>query len=566
MDQTLIEALEILIEEYKQRTGNEIDLSEFPPFTHRKLLDQLLCIRPPAANGELLTRIDYILNAESKKRSVLNVDEFIGNESECKFTIYSGDITKLAVDFITNAANSALLGCFQPSHKCIDNVIHTFAGPRLRLACSDHQPGDGDIGNAFVTPGFNLPCQYVIHTVGPQIPGNRDPNEKEQDQLASCYIKSLDRVRESGLTNPSIAFCCISTGLFGFDQELAAKIAVDTVIDYLNTNKIDGWHIVFNVFTAKDQEYYENQYRRRFGTVFVNRDHCDSQINETIQALEEADYLLISGAAGLSASAGIDYTSEIVFKTHFPVMHQKGFKKFYDFIGFNNWKKHSSNQEGLKWGYYLDQVNLVRYSWPKSKTYQSLLQIFDKFGPGKAFVATSNADGMFEQNGFPLDSIYTIQGDYGKLQCLNRCEKTSVWPTKPYIDAILPHLDKETQEIPADMVPKCSNCGGSLMLNVRGGDWFNDHPYEIQQQRFKEWKSKVLLEVEHKNKKLVILEIGAGFNTPSVLRWPNEKLAKRDGVLLCRINMMEEIVDTNYCGIALDATEALDRLSSGLIK
>ncbi|KAJ3321767.1 hypothetical protein HDV06_003916 [Boothiomyces sp. JEL0866] len=562
MDKILGEALEILAEEYIQRTGNEIYLDDFPAYTHRNLLNQLLCIRPPVENEQLFEKIDYILSTESKKRSILDANKIFGNQYANKYSIYSGDITKLAVDFITNAANSELLGCFQPSHKCIDNVIHTFAGPRLRLACMNHGPDDGRVGNAFVTPAYSLPCQYVIHTVGPQITQKRLPTLKEQEQLASCYIQSLERVKSSGIQNPSIAFCCISTGLYGFDQELASKIAVDTTLNYINENKLEGWHIIFNVFTQKDQEFYENQFLRQFGAAYVYRDTFDDQLHQAIEAIKNADYLLISGAAGLSASAGIDYTSETVFKEYFPVMHQKGFKKFYEFIGFNDWERYSNNPEGLKWGYYLDQVNLVRYNWPRAKVYQDLLKIFEKFGSENSFVATSNADGMFEQNGFPLDSIYTIQGEYGKLQCFNKCRLDSVWPTKPFIDSILPHLNRKTQEIPPNLVPKCQNCGGPLMLNVRGGDWFNDKPYEQQQARFNTWKNSVMDKVKHENKKLVILEIGAGFNTPSVLRWPNEKLAKNDRVLLCRINMMEEVVDTNYCAIGLDAADALSKISS----
>ncbi|KAI8900725.1 hypothetical protein BC833DRAFT_510063, partial [Globomyces pollinis-pini] len=441
-------------------------------------------------------------------------------------SLYRGDITKLKVNYITNAANSELLGCFQPTHKCIDNVIHTQAGPRLRFACINHKPEHKMIGNAFVTDGFSLPSTKVVHTVGPQVTPNIIPTKSEQDQLASCYKSIMEKVLEDEIEDPSIAFCCISTGLFGFDQKLATTIAIETIFEFLSNHQLTGWNIIFNVFTENDMKLYKRNLEMKFGKVLVNQDTYERQLAKSRTAIEESDYLLISGAAGLSASAGLDYTSEDIFKVHFPMMHKKGFKNFYQFIGFNDWKLYSNNPEGLKWAYYLSQVNLARYNWPKSKVYKDLLTLFQRFEPGNAFITTSNADGMFEQNGFPIESIYTIQGDYGRLQCLNRCTEHSYWDSKPIIDSLLPKLNLDTFEIPEMEVPKCTKCNGPLMLNVRGGNWFIETPFVTQKTRFENWKEKVIKDVQENGKKLVILEIGAGFNTPSVLRWPNEKLAQ----------------------------------------
>ena len=176
-------------------------------------------------------------------------------------------------------------------------------------------------------------------------------------------------------------------------------------------------------------------------------------------------------------------------------------------------------------------------------------------------MTTSNADGMFLQNAFPKDKIWTIQGDYGRLQCQDKCKSDSYWETKEFIDQALPHLNIQTQEIPQKFIPKCKNCGGMMMLNVRGGDWFNEDPFKNQKSAFESWRSRVMTAVKQEAKKLVIIEIGAGFNTPSVLRWPNEFLAEQDGVFLIRLNLTEfDVGHSNGVGIPLDATAAIDEL------
>ena len=161
------------------------------------------------------------------------------------------DITKLKVDAIVNAANAQALGCWVPLHNCIDNCIHSAAGIQLRKECADKmQGGQLATGDAFITKGYNLPARHVIHTVGPIIPDGVPTTEQEK-QLAHCYRSCLDLAEKNGLE--SIAFCCISTGVFHFPNKLAAKIAIETVKSYprhaLKT-------IVFNVFLNKDLDIY----------------------------------------------------------------------------------------------------------------------------------------------------------------------------------------------------------------------------------------------------------------------------------------------------------------------
>ena len=172
--------------------------------------------------------------------------------------IWQGDITRLKVDAIVNAANSQMLGCFHPLHKCIDNAIHSAAGVQLREECHKlmlQQGHEEPTGQTKITKAYNLPCKYVIHTVGPIIP-NGIPTDFQKEQLASCYRNIMACADENGLE--SVAFCCISTGEFRFPNELAAEIAVKTVSDYLSTHPNTSLkHIVFNVFKDVDKEIYQ---------------------------------------------------------------------------------------------------------------------------------------------------------------------------------------------------------------------------------------------------------------------------------------------------------------------
>ena len=166
--------------------------------------------------------------------------------------MWQGDITSLRCGAIVNAANSGLTGCWRPCHGCIDNAIHTFAGVRLRYECSkiiEEQGHEELTGGAKVTKAYNLPCEYVIHTVGPIVSGRLTPRHCEE--LRSCYISCLEAAVKNHID--SIAFCCISTGVFGFPQKKAAEIAVQTVREFRKNNDI---RVIFNVFKDEDAEIY----------------------------------------------------------------------------------------------------------------------------------------------------------------------------------------------------------------------------------------------------------------------------------------------------------------------
>ena len=184
----------------------------------RNLVRALMNVRPPMPLYENFLKLqDEILSEEVQERGIIELENIPDVEKNIK--LWQGDITRLKVDAIVNAANSALLGCFIPLHKCIDNAIHSAAGLQLRDACKkiiDTQGHEEETGQAKITPAFNLPSKFVIHTVGPIIPMNRKPNHVEENLLKSCYENSLKLAVEKNLKN--IAFCCISTGEFHFDN------------------------------------------------------------------------------------------------------------------------------------------------------------------------------------------------------------------------------------------------------------------------------------------------------------------------------------------------------------
>lgn len=235
----------------------DLKLGKFPDdlVSQRKLLRALMNVRPPMPLDENFLKLqDEILSEEVEERGVVTLEEIPDVEKNIK--LWQGDITRLKVDAIVNAANSALLGCFIPLHACIDNAIHSAAGLQLRDACKKISDGNEPTGKAKITPAFNLPSKFVIHTVGPIIPMNRKPNQAEENLLASCYESCLNLAAENNLK--SIAFCCISTGEFHFPNERAAEIAVDTVKKFLQKNNLV---VVFNVFKDKDLKIYNLKFK-----------------------------------------------------------------------------------------------------------------------------------------------------------------------------------------------------------------------------------------------------------------------------------------------------------------
>lgn len=220
----------------------------------RRLLRSLMNVRmPKRVDDEFMQIQDEYLQQRNADKGVVTLDDM--KEVQKDFYIWKGDITRLATGAIVNAANSGMTGCYQPCHNCIDNCIHTYAGIRLRLKCADIMRKQGceePTGRAKITPAYNLPCDYVIHTVGPIVQGRLTVAQEEL--LASCYRSCLALADEYQIK--SIAFCCISTGVFLFPNERAAEIAVKTVKEYKEKTG-STMKVIFNVFKDLDENIYQ---------------------------------------------------------------------------------------------------------------------------------------------------------------------------------------------------------------------------------------------------------------------------------------------------------------------
>jgi O-acetyl-ADP-ribose deacetylase (regulator of RNase III) len=229
----------------------------------RRLVTRMLTVRPPRPiPPEARTLLDEWFAADAASRPAASLDDVAASararmvSGQTRLHLWRGDITTLAADAIVNAANAALLGCFRPGHACIDNAIHSVAGPRLREDCHriiEHQGHPEPTGTAKITRGYYLPSRFVLHTVGPIVPDGR-PTGEQQAQLADCYESCLNVAANLGLR--SVVFCAISTGVFGYPQDEAACVAVDTVRAWTarRAGAIDD--VVFDVFGEGDEAAY----------------------------------------------------------------------------------------------------------------------------------------------------------------------------------------------------------------------------------------------------------------------------------------------------------------------
>ncbi len=247
------ERLYFLLDYLIKESGKYSDMkTSFDISEQKRLLRSFMNIRTPKpVSNEFLKIQDEYLQQEIANKGITDVNNLVPVRD--RLYIWQGDITTLKCGAIVNAANSAMLGCFVPCHGCIDNAIHTFAGIELRAECEKIMQKQGynePAGKAKITSAYNLPCDYIIHTVGPIVSGIL--TEKDCELLKSCYVACLKKAEEHNIK--SIAFCCISTGEFHFPNETAAQIAVKTVTEYLKYSKIE--RVIFNVFKDEDREIY----------------------------------------------------------------------------------------------------------------------------------------------------------------------------------------------------------------------------------------------------------------------------------------------------------------------
>lgn len=263
---TQAQRLDALVEAFKADSDAYKDLKT-PDDTDgkRRMLRSLMNLRMPGKMDAAVLRVqDEYLKERAREKGIVGVRDIPVIRDG--LSIWQGDITRLAVDAIVNAANAQMLGCFVPMHACIDNCIHTFAGVQLRAECDRRMNrlralyGDGyeqPTAVPMLTDGYNLPARKIIHIVGPVVQGKLTPELKKD--LASCYRNALELCLKNKLK--SVAFCCISTGVFRFPNKQAAEIAVETVTDWMKGHPGCMERVIFNVFKDEDRTYYEELIR-----------------------------------------------------------------------------------------------------------------------------------------------------------------------------------------------------------------------------------------------------------------------------------------------------------------
>eukprot|EP00051_Salpingoeca_urceolata_P028713 m.487926 g.487926 ORF g.487926 m.487926 type:complete len:755 (-) comp25361_c0_seq1:111-2375(-) len=565
----------------------------------RSLLEDFLLENNTPLSPPTLDAIDVALNPDCPPQQKALPDvvaEAVASDvvGSTRAVVWRGDITTLSVDAIVNAANPWGLGCFSPAHACIDAVIHRAAGPRLREACrreareaalrqTDPPLPAGSM--PFVTPGFRLASNTVLHVTGPQLATTQHaPSPQQQALLRSAYTNCLDAALAAGVR--SIAFPCISTGLFGYPKSEACHVALAAVFDWLEAHPGCLDTVVFNVFTLDDQIAYstglahrkqargqghgrkqpqpqapsqprrqqlETSGERAPGLPVTLPVQDTAATRQAARWLSEADAVVLCAGAGMSAyesqSLQNVYVDARAFATHYPDMVRRGYHTAYEAMGILG---DPSMTQGQKWGFWVRHMYNMRWGFAPNAGYAKLLELVAE---KDYFVHTSNVDGCFERAGFDPARTYTPQGDWAWYQCIARpggrpCRPDAVFPSKEMVFRLLSKV-RVDGSLGAEDVPRCLHCGGNTFGNVRGSQGFVHRPYNAQLQRFCEWAEAVLAS----GRKLVVLEIGAGFNTPVVTRWPMESLVREAGAeagALIRINP-----DTRAAAVPADLPRAV---------
>lgn len=507
----------------------------------KRLLRSLMNIRMPhEADAEFIKIQDEYLRQANEEKGVVTLNDI--DEVSEDIYVWKGDITRLKAGAIVNAANSGMTGCYQPCHNCIDNCIHTYAGVQLRYECAKIMRKQGyeePTGQAKITPAYNLPCDYVIHTVGPIVQGILSGKHKKQ--LESCYRSCLEIADKNNID--SIAFCCISTGVFMFPNDKAAEMAVKTVKSYKEETG-SRIKVIFNVFKDEDEEIYmkllkKSKRKITFESflcgmpakdyVYQNEDY-DTQIKKAAKLLNDADYVLIGAGAGLSTAAGAKYGGRF-FEENFSEFQEKYGKGRYMQDMYSAGFYPYPDEESY-WGYWSKQAMLGGIELDVTPLHKTIL---DALADKNIFVLSTNADAQFVKAGLPEEKIFCTQGDYFHIQCRKGCHNKTYNAVKMF-----KQMDQARKDckVPSYMVPKCPVCGGAMDMNLRKDNYFvQDEEWYKAEQRFSDFLT------EATDKKLVLLELGVGFNTPMIIKYPFHNLTKLNkSVNYICINLDEEPV------------------------
>lgn len=257
----------------------------------------------------------------------------------------------------------------------------------------------------------------------------------------------------------------------------------------------------------------------------MNTENFSSKLEEVLHLIDEADYILIGAGAGLSASGGLDYSNTKLFRDWFPNLVDRGITTLWQGLS-SHWRMTPANARKF-WGYWATHISKIRYETPVLKPYQQLYELLkDK----NHFIITTNVDYQFYKAGFSSEKIFAPQGDYGLFQCERPCSNKT-YLNESYIQKMIAGINNETNEINGRDIPYCPNCGAYMSKNIRVDDTFIESPHMVNQKSYTDFVKKA------KDGKLVLIELGVGYNTPVIIRWPFDKIARNHKqVTLIRMN------------------------------
>ncbi|KAL7270469.1 hypothetical protein RUND412_006823 [Rhizina undulata] len=463
---------------------------------NRKLsmLRKLLCMRPadsPNFPEWFLREVDMVLQYAHFKikkftsvRKIPSIAELAGLPNPKgmpvigKIAVWKGDITTLSeVTAIVTSANETLIGCFKPSHHCVDGSFHSAAGPRLRQDCKwiienqrlQEVPEPSKLPEVTIFPRQLI---STVSTINGKLPG------------------------ENG--DKTIAFPCISTGRHMYPSELAVHEAVEAVTNYLFENPGTSiGKVIFNVYTQIDLELYTKRLNVLMAVVYpsipaqlrtelfeIRRTPVRTpDLQKAIEWIGSATHLLITAGSGFSTADGLDFDDEGLFRANFPEIWNRGLRTLRDLVDFETWK-----DDGEQWVYFFSYMKFLA-EWPvnfDSSAHGKLLKIarhvgkITSGGDRRWFVRTSNSDELFARYGFNPERISTPQGSWMVFQCVDNCKHDAIFPSRPFLERALPSLDPVTNllvESYQDLIPRCTFCGGNLLLCIQGGNWFNSRMF-----------------------------------------------------------------------------------------
>lgn len=258
----------------------------------------------------------------------------------------------------------------------------------------------------------------------------------------------------------------------------------------------------------------------------MNTQNYLNNINKVVTLIKEADYILAGAGAGLSAAGGLDYSDSKLFKEWFPKLTELGINSIGEAISLY-WNVNDSNRRSY-WAYWANHINKIRYESPALKPY---LNLFDILKDKNHFIITTNVDGQFVKADFNKEKIFSPQGDYGLFQCDKPCSN-ELYDNKPYIDKMISNMNVDTFTVREKDIPRCPKCGSYMSKNLRVDDTFVEAPHMEKQKDYVDFINNSM------DGKLVLIELGVGFNTPVIIRWPFERIvSKHSDAVLIRINM-----------------------------